>query len=338
MELKNILIDDTNGDLSGDLFKLHPERTSLSSWFSEDAEEAKRVLNFSTNNVRYASIPNMASATYLTFLAYNGTLGLKDKVFSTVVANDNGVLDMNAAPVLTYNPDQIQAVRNLEELEDTVIDIKMYNGTVDVITYQEGILFQGEKIYRAKSIRSYPTIATKLPNVDFKKVFLDGWYSYTHVIYRDVLVGASVDKDAFYGYAGQVFKASDNGVFATDIVTGDLYIVSESGANIMQSTEIDYTEILFSLNATSSTSAHGNSVYLHSQVLITEEIRDAITKETLAVAMTAKSGVDFADWQKLTLKRSSASIMFGNELYENAQIILESARSQCVDNGYDTCN
>ena len=336
MDDKNILIDDTNGDLEKDLFKLYPERAALSVWFPDVSRKDKRTLSFSTDNIRYASIPDISDTTYLTFLAYNGTLGLKDKVFSYVVAEDQGIHDVNSAPILNYSPDNAKVPEGLEEIDNVVIDIKMYNGTVDVITYQEGVLFQGVKIYQAMSIRSYPIVATKLPNLDYRKVFLDGWYSYTQVLYRDVLVGGSVVKGSFYGYRGDVFKATNDGIFAIN-QDGSLIVIVTSEVSDLQSTDINYEEILFSLNATSSSSAQGNSVFLHSQVLITDEIRDAIIKETLEVAMCASTGLDFADWQKLTLKRNSAIIMFENELYENAQIILESARAQCINTGYEIC-
>ena len=81
MEIKNVLVDDTNGQLESDQFKLHPENQSLSVWLTEDLPANKRVVKLSPNNIRYASIPNMGRSTYITFLAYNGTLGLSNKVF-----------------------------------------------------------------------------------------------------------------------------------------------------------------------------------------------------------------------------------------------------------------
>ena len=104
----------------------------------------------------------------------------------------------------------------------------------------------------------------------------------------------------------------------------------------MQVENVDYEELLFSLNETSGISAQANSIYLHSQILITDELRNSITKEIVHSAWEDKNGCDFADWQKLMLKRISASIMFENELYENAQTILESARISCSSGEYES--
>ena len=330
MEISNILIDDTNGDLEKDLFKLHPDKEALSVWFGEQKDV--RVLNFSTNNIRFDSIPNIEPSTYKTYLAYNGTLGYSKKVFSTVVEQDSGIFNRGAVPILTYNPNNIVNITDPELLEEKVIDIKMYNGQVDVITYSEGILVKGQKQYRAKAVRSFPTKIESLPNVSNDKVFLDGWYSYTHIIFRDVKNGDTIFKDSFYAIGGFIFKASHEGIYEKDLSTGDNLVVNISGSYIQEYND-DYEEVLFSLNEATGSSPKANNIFLHSQVLITDEIRDAILKEILCSAMCEDDGCEYADWQRLMLKRLGASVMFDNELYENAQIILESARAACASAG-----
>jgi hypothetical protein len=329
MEVNNILIDDTNGVLSEELFKTNVDNEALSAWFSTTDE---RTLKMSANNVRYNSIPNINGSTYITYLAYNGTLGYSEKVFTTVLVEDSGIFNPSIPPVLEYNPGEVIAP-SAEELEDVVIDIKMYNGTVDVLQYREGYLDTGEKTYKVKSVRSYPTTVTKLPNVYGNKVSLDGWYSYTQVIFRNIAVGDTLIKGTFSGYEGLIFKASDNGTMYVD-VDGNILSVPDSGdiENApIQVENTNYEEILFSLNETEGMGTDGNSVYVHSQLLITEEIRDAIVKEVIAASLKNCSGCDFADWQKLTMKRASAAVYFENGLYEQAQIIIESSRAMCTN-------
>jgi hypothetical protein len=329
MEVNNILIDDTNGVLSEELFKSDVDKTSLSAWFSTQDE---RTLKMSANNVRYNSIPNINGSTYITFLAYNGTLGYSNKVFSTVLVEDSGIFNVAVPPILEYNPGEVTAPL-AEELEDVVIDIKMYNGTVDVLQYREGYLDTGEKTYKVKSIRSYPTTITKLPNVYGNKVSLDGWYSYTQVVFRNISPGDTLIENTFYGYEGFIFKASQTGIMYKDTAGN---IRSVQGLNDpadapIQVENTNYEEILFSLNETEGMGSDGNSVYLHSQVLITEEIRDAIVTEVIEASKKDCSGCDFADWQKLTMKRAAAAVYFENGLYEQAQIIIESSRAMCTN-------
>lgn len=339
MEIPSVLISDTNGNLSEDLFKIHIDNPAITSWFT-DAVAEKRTLNVSLNNVRLDSIPNIANSTYKTFLAYNGTLGYSNKVFSTVVLESSGIFDSNNMPTIVYNPSEVSMPAAVD-LDEAVIDIKMYNGTVDILRYSEGILNTGEKSYFVKSVRSFPTVITGLPNVSGNRVFMDGWYSYTTIIFRNIAVGALVVKDTFYGIEGFIFKASDNGQMFKNATTGDIVIL-RAGDNtvaqgVVQKNNEDYEQMLFSLNETTGISAQANNVYIHSQLMVTDELRDAITAEAVDAAyMDQEDYVDFQTWQKLTLKRMAASVMFQNGLFENAQIILESARAMCTSGKYNT--
>jgi hypothetical protein len=62
-------------------------------------------------------------------------------------------------------------------MDEVVIDIKMFNGSVDVLRYAQGELHNGENILRKES-RAYPTQITGMPNMVGDKVIMDGWYSY----------------------------------------------------------------------------------------------------------------------------------------------------------------
>lgn len=339
MEIPSVLISDTNGSLSNDLFKIHIDNPAITSWLTDGVAE-KRTLNVALNNVRLDSIPNIANSTYKTFLAYNGTLGYSNKVFSTVVLESSGIFDPGNLPAVVYNPSEV-TLPAADTLDDVVIDIKMYNGTVDILKYSEGILNTGEKAYFVKSVRSFPTTITGLPNVAGNKVFMDGWYSYTTIIFRNVMVGAFVVKGTFYGIEGFIFKASDDGQMFKDAATGDIVILREGdntiAAGVVQVNNEDYEQLLFSLNETTGTSAQANNVYIHSQLMVTDQLRDAITEEAVEAAfMDEGDYVDFQNWQKLTLKRMAASVMFQNGLFENAQIILESARALCTSGKYNS--
>lgn len=334
MEISNIIIQDTNGDLAEDLFKNHPDENALSAWF--ETINGKKVLKLSTNNIRFDSIPNIANATYKTFLTYNGSLDYPNKLFSTVVAQDKGVFSTNNIPVLTYDPYNVIPFSELDQdtIENVIIDIKMYNGVVDVLSYRKGELSYGTKgPYYVESRRSFPTKIEKYPNSECNKIYLDGWYSYTHIIFRDFVDGELVIADNYYARDGIVFKASVTGL-AYKHVDGYVYIVEEndsSGTPVKQVENDDYIDLLFSLNETTGISPQSNQFYLHSQVLVLEEIRNAIINEVVDISCNCGGECDLMAWQNLMLKRTAAYVMFENGLFEKAQIIVESARSMCMN-------
>ena len=126
-----------------------------------------------------------------------------------------------------------------------------------------------------------------------------------------------------------------------DTVTEDVFILKDEhntvAEGIIQTANEDYEQLLFSLNETTGTSSQANNVFIHSQLMVTDQIRDAITAEAVEAAfMDQGDFIDFQNWQKLTLKRMAAAIMFENGLFENAQIILESARSFCNSGKFNT--
>jgi hypothetical protein len=101
-----------------------------------------------------------------------------------------------------------------------------------------------------------------------------------------------------------IFKASDNGQLYIDAATNNKVILrpgdnTTAQAAVQQKNE-DYTQLLFQLNETTGT-AHGNNVFIHSQLLVTDQIRDAITAEAVSAAFAEPTDyVDFQNWQKLT--------------------------------------
>jgi hypothetical protein len=339
MEIPSVLISDTNGSLASDLFKIHVDSPVISARLTDEVSKS-RMLTVALDNVRLDSVPNIHTSTYKTFLAYNGTLGYSNKVFTTVVKESAGIFDVSNFPVLSYDPGTL--VRpNVTDLEDVVIDIKLYNGTVDVLRYAQGELNNGEKTYYVKEARAYPTQITGMPNMEGNKVTMDGWYSYTTVIFRNISEGATVVKDNFYALSGFIFKATHDGQIYKDLLKGTV-VVLRPGDNTLAAAAVqpkneDYAQILFSLNETTGTSAQGNNIFIHSQILVTDQIRDAITAEAVTAAFAdPEDYVDFQNWQKLTMKRMAAAIMFQNGLFENAQIILESARELCSPGKYNS--
>ena len=338
MDVKSIIVKDTDGALANESFKNQPEIPAVSVWFAPSGNDV-RSLSLSPNNIKYSAIPNIQGATYISFLAYNGTLGYSDRLFSTVVSQSQGVFDTTNVPMLVYNPNNTVLPVSQDDLEERVLDIKMYNGVIDMITYTGGILKDGQKTYQAQAIQSYPTVVSELPQVSGRRVFMDGWYTYTNIFFRNIAICARLSEGVFYGYNGFIFKASIEGYMNLNN-EGKVTVVplAEGSVGVVQESNTIYKDLLFSLDPTDAgPSALSGNEYINSQILITDEIRDAIILEVVDASLEKCCGpMQYRDWMKLSMKQTAAAVMFENGLYENAQIILESARPACTVTNYNT--
>jgi hypothetical protein len=85
-----------------------------------------------------------------------------------------------------------------------------------------------------------------------------------------------------------IFKASDNGQLYIDAATNNKVILrpgdnTTAQAAVQQKNE-DYTQLLFQRDYRNR--AHGNNVFIHSQLLVTDQIRDAIAEAVSAAFAT----------------------------------------------------
>jgi hypothetical protein len=110
------------------------------------------MLTVALDNVRLDSVP-IHNSTYKIFLAYNGTLGYSNKVFTTVVKEIKGTFDSSNIPVLSFDPGMVS--RLVVRCWMKLIDIKMFNGSVDVLRYAQGDCITEKNILRKESRLSY---------------------------------------------------------------------------------------------------------------------------------------------------------------------------------------
>lgn len=369
MDIKSIEIQDTSGTLSDPIWRTGSTPTATTAWFSEDTSKS-RQLSVAPMAIKFGHVINKAEKyTQLSYLAYNGTNSTSTRTFRNVVASSSTVFDYKTLPILTYSPNGLE-VPDYDDLDDVVIDIKLHTGQADILEYREGSLSRSGKSYNIKAVHSYPATITTLPNVEYNKVYLDGWYTYDFIMYRDIVSGITkLTEGVYYAYRGYVFKASVEGYFiAVDTGEGtySLYIVANkptvetetqsvsrtqqswiplnddvqmssdeetvlvaSGAT-KQTIDIDYLDVIMNLKNSDGVGEAFNHAYVESQLLITDEIRDAITEELICEVMCNDDvGTTFTPWQKLTTKRNAAAVMFYNELFRNAQVIIESSRKLC---------
>ena len=357
----DVKVADTNGDLTKDMFKSHPSMGATTAWLDNE----KSALLVSANNILYSAVPGIKQATYKSYLTYNGTGGYVNKTYSTVVAEDQGVFNISSAPVLKYDSKKVMAVTDPQTISEKVYDMSSF-GDCTIVNYQTDCC--GGTTTRTISNNSYQRPATTMPNVSNTTVFVDGWYTFTFVLFRNIEQGDKVIKDSFYGFRGFIFKASVSGNMHAEIINvcdgsssiyykpGDkllvdspceedkcvedsanashVYILPEGETDTSKSVEQEYNDnyidVLFDLNNSSGISSHAGTIYAQSQILLTPELNKAIAEEILDQSIDkCAAGCDFADWQALMLKGIGAGVMFDNGLFANAQIILESGRESC---------
>jgi hypothetical protein len=93
-----------------------------------------------------------------------------------VVKEIKGTFDSSNIPVLSFDPGMVSRPSR-EMLDEVVIDIKMFNGSVDVLRYAQESCITEKNILRKRV--PHPTQITGMPNMVGDKVIMDGWYSYT---------------------------------------------------------------------------------------------------------------------------------------------------------------
>ena len=344
MKIKSIEIMDTHGSLKEPGVKHEEDRPALTGWFENEA--GKRVLKLSPGNLYFEKLNGPpGKVTYKQILQYNGTLSTSTKTFVQTLVDESMEATQFIAPVLTYSPNGL-ILPDMEYIDEMVLDLSFHTGQADVLEYKEGSLTQGEKTYKANVFRhGYPAVIAEFPNVEDELVYLDGWYTYTFIRFIDVENYSPAVKGEFYAYNGTVMEASKSGKFwvrGSDIFILPTWIgtatsedINTEANNTLPEVEMgkspeDISNLRYKTLSLEGVGGKYSRAMLDSQVLITDEIRDAIVKEVLCTAKNdVSSACDFADWQKLTLKREAAFVMFENELFRNAQKIIESSRRVC---------
>jgi hypothetical protein len=117
-----------------------------------------------------------------------------------------------------------------------------------------------------------------------------------------------------------IFKASDNGQLYIDAATNNKVILrpgDNTTAQAVQQKNEDYTTCCFNLTRLQEPGPM-ETMYLYIQLLVTDQIRDAITAEAVSAAFAEPTDyVDFQNWQKLTLKEWPHRLCFRTEERSN---------------------
>ena len=332
MDIKSIETLDTHGVLSEPTYKINKDESAISAVFKNDEKFSSRSVFIRPSNIDHNMVESpLNEVTFLQVLEYNGTLDTNTKTFKQMLEFKISEGVGADVPYLEYMPGESTRLVADETIEDVVVDIAMHSGMADVLQYSEGVLSQGGKSYYVKAKHSYPTIITRFPNSDSLTTFLDGWYSYVYVRMQDIIFGMQVIKGYYSSYRGMIFKASHGGYI--DIFKDEIFIrytlTGEETAEVAISKK-DWQDFRMNIQSRDGVGSNYNHAFVESQMLITDEIRDSILQEILCEAKSCiLNTCAVTDWQRLTMARQAAYVMFENKLFRNAQQIIESTRKMC---------
>jgi len=334
MNIPKAVTKDSHGALTSVLQKLGTETCVSAEVLYDDAR--KPVLSINYNNIDYRSIitDTGRGKTYGFVLSYMGTMGRK-QLYSQVVVEDNGKLNAAEPPEFKYSVDGLYYTQDVKP-DDVVLNINFYTGEANILQFK-GVPVGGnnppfQSVY--KYSYSYPFTMNSLPNRSGVDSFFDGWYNAIYVIFNDVLEGNQAIKGDVYGYAGEWGLASASGTFG--INNNDELVILDYAGNITLAFDLDstYEEKMLAIGRLEGNDTFTVGMMADSQILVTEEINNAIVTEIRNIACdpACDDACTIADWQKLQQKRLGAYINFIEGEFRKAQVILESARKSCSIN------
>jgi len=345
MDIRTVETLVTNGALATQGVALDPSVEVISLVY--DNADASLTLVDENINYNYAQFANESDTWYKkVFLTYNGGGCSTNQVLETVVMESNPAFDPFQRPGYAnsneweFHPREWSLPVGLREMTDPndyttyPYDVREGFTVVKQFLTGQGNISPGDPAYTA--FYRAPHLISFLPaNVEGNRVYTDGWYtSYLAVVpsyenYQDTIA------------QGQIFYSTTQSEFYINL-TGETLIV-----------DINNPDAHLPWNDTTNWQAAPNFVqwkdfmrdhigaglpnekiyFVESQHLVTADLVIAIRKE-LFNACGCCDDKDFgaskiATYMRLTQKRMGAFVKFNDELYHEAQCIIESARKLC---------
>lgn len=328
MDIPKAYSKDSHGALTSTLYKVDIEQTCLTSTVHHN-ESGEPVLSVIYDNIAYdrisAGVPT--GYTYKFVMSYMGTMGRKD-LYSQIVMNESGELTTTAPPRFDYTVGGL--MYESAKPSDVILNVNFYTGEANILQFK-GVPVGGnnppfQNVYKY----SYPFTATMLPNRAGTESYFDGWYNNVYVVFTDIVYGDVAVKGDIYGHKGTTGLAAVDGTFAFDGET--LQIIDAEGEPHAPFTDTEtYEEVMLAIGRLSGDATGAPGLMADSQILVTEELNNAIINELKEIACdpACDDTCSIADWQKLQQKRLGAYIHFTEGNFRKSQVIVESSRKTC---------
>lgn len=341
MDIKLVEPKDTHGALAYDVFKIDIEESVIQAWLSDDPHKGENtVLNFIPGNIDYRAIPGigLGSLTYKNVLTYNGTMYRNTSTYAQLLIDEESELDIHNPPEFKYTPDNLMYPKNAEA-SDVILNIDFRTGEANILQFK-GVPVGGnngpfEAVYRY----TYPFSTSKLPNTRDGKVYMDGWYTNTFVIYKDKQPGDLVVEGDIFSFKGGVYRAAISGTLTANAQLFIIVDVTVMPPIIREPTTVTFEQFMLDINRDDSIATHSPQYSATTQLLITSELNEAAINQIIDTATSTECDEKcaIADWQKLQQKRIGAYIQFTQENFRKAQVIVESSRAVCANRTLKNC-
>lgn len=300
----------------------------------ESVVNSPRELSITYNNIDFKAIPglNPARVTYRFTLSYNGTMGRDNSLYSQVVMDEVGILNIADLPVFTYKSDEL--AYDIDILpSDVILNLNFLTAEANILQFKGVPIGGNNGPFTISSVNKYtfPFTIDKMVTGSGTTTYFDGWYTATFVIFKDMEEGVETPTSAgIYAYKGVLYEVTSG---STLHLSEDGVIIS--GGNTLKSSYEDY---ILKIGAYEKLDPLAGLYLANSQIMVTQELNDAIIKEVKDSAEdpACDDTCTIADWQKLQQKKLGSYIYFTEHNFRHSQVILESARKACNRN-YKNC-
>jgi len=344
----------TSGAMKDPVFRVDSgiENVSL-VWSQED-----RALTLVDYNLDYNFLPHKFAYTLngsgivkKTFLTYNGKNCETGQMLETVLIESNSELDANYIPGyansnewkytpadFNYNP-EFKEFTNIADYANQPYDYSQGFTVVKQFLTSGGNITPGSQSPYTAFYR-VPTLTSFLPsNVENNRIYTDGWYT-SYVIacrtwssYNFTTTNLPSKGDIVYHNNKFYKNVTGLGVSLVQdpkVPTTTVWLIPDPAH---WSAEVSFADWLEFIKHYDSVLASNKCYYIETQHLVTAELNEAILSE-LKCQCSCCDNPDFDTskilaYMKLMQKRLGAYVLFNEEIFHEAQCVVESSRQIC---------
>jgi hypothetical protein len=352
MDIRVVESIPTSGTLKDPLYRIDPNFENVSLVWSED-EETLTLVDY---NLDYNLLSFQNNNRYVkkTFLTYNGKSCESHEMMETVLIESSNEKDGNAVPIpgycnsnewiytprdFNYNWD-FKEFTNIKDYSNKPYDYSQGFTVVKQFLTSGANITPGGPAYTA--FYRAPHLTSFLPaNVENNRIYTDGWYT-SYVIACQVWLNSG--NPPAYG-KGDIVYHDQQQRFYKNLTGNQGYLITDPAfPNAVPeikkpnpedwSPDVTFEDWMTLLRKYSIMSTTGSAIkFVETQHLVTAELNKAILSE-LKCQCNCCDKPDFnmsymLSYMKLMQKRLGAYVLFNDEIFHEAQCVVESSRRIC---------
>jgi len=339
----------TSGSLKDSIYRIDPNFENVSLVWSED-EENLTLVDYNLN-YNLMSFPSSNLYAKKVFLTYNGKSCESKEMLETVLVESSSELDANYIPGyanstewiytpkdFSYNWD-FKEFTNIADYSNKPYDYSQGFTVVKQFLTSGANLTPGTPAYTA--FYRAPHLVSFLPaNVENNRIYTDGWYT-SYVIAAKVWPTTGTapvySKGDIVYYQGQqkfyLNLTGNAGSLVTDTSYPPTPVIKKPNPEDWSS-NVTFEHWATLLKKYANITTTGSPIqFIETQHLVTAELNKAILSELKCQCNCCdKPGFNMSHmmtYMKLMQKRLGAYVLFNDEIFHEAQCVLESSRKLC---------